>query len=147
MKSLLEYGLLKPGARFFDYGWGQGADIRGLQALGHVADGWDPVHRADSAKGPAEVVNLGGIERRRGKDRIMTGQNQGGLQVAGWRSGAGGAVWHELCRQDGGDPDSHLPTTSHAKLKLAAGMRSKAAATTNAIWSRIHDSRPDPFTA
>src|SRR5204863_5300454 len=41
VKSLLEYGLVKSGRTFFDYGCGQGADFRGLQALGYEADGWD----------------------------------------------------------------------------------------------------------
>ncbi len=59
VKSLLEYGLLKNGTTFFDYGCGQGSDVRGLQALGHQADGWDPVHRPEIAKRDAEIVNLG----------------------------------------------------------------------------------------
>ena len=59
VKSLLEYGLLRPGATFFDYGCGQGADFRGLQGLGYDADGWDPVFRPDAAKREADLVNLG----------------------------------------------------------------------------------------
>jgi hypothetical protein len=59
VKSLLEYGLLAPGSSFFDYGCGQGADVRGLQALGHAAEGWDPVFRPDVEKREADVVNLG----------------------------------------------------------------------------------------
>lgn len=59
VKTLLEYGMLKSGTTFFDYGCGQGSDVRGLQALGHQADGWDPVHRPEVAKRPADVVNLG----------------------------------------------------------------------------------------
>jgi len=59
VKTLLEYGMLKPGASFFDYGCGQGSDVRGLQALGHQAEGWDPVHRPEVAKREADVVNLG----------------------------------------------------------------------------------------
>jgi len=35
VKSLLEYGVLEPGRTFFDYGCGQGSDVRGLQALGY----------------------------------------------------------------------------------------------------------------
>lgn len=58
-KSLLEYGLLKTGSSFFDYGCGQGTDIRGLQALGYAADGWDPVHRRETTKQSADIVNLG----------------------------------------------------------------------------------------
>jgi DNA phosphorothioation-associated putative methyltransferase len=59
VKTLLEYGMLKPGMTFFDYGCGQGSDVRGLQALGHQAEGWDPVHRPRVAKREADVVNLG----------------------------------------------------------------------------------------
>jgi hypothetical protein len=59
VKTLLEYGLLKGGTTFFDYGCGQGSDMRGLRALGHEADGWDPVHRADGPKREADIVNLG----------------------------------------------------------------------------------------
>ncbi len=59
VKTLLEYGMLKAGSTFFDYGCGQGSDVRGLLALGHDAAGWDPVHRADGAKREADVVNMG----------------------------------------------------------------------------------------
>lgn len=59
VKTLLEYGMLKTGATFFDYGCGQGSDVRGLQGLGHDADGWDPVHRAATAKRAADIVNMG----------------------------------------------------------------------------------------
>jgi hypothetical protein len=59
VKSLLEYGVLKTGASFFDYGCGQGSDVRGLQGLGYQAEGWDPVFRRDVPKREAEVVNLG----------------------------------------------------------------------------------------
>lgn len=59
VKTLLEYGMLKAEATFFDYGCGQGSDVRGLQALGHVAEGWDPVHRPEVAKREADIVNMG----------------------------------------------------------------------------------------
>lgn len=59
VKSLIEYGLLKSWTTFFDYGCGQGSDMRGLQGLGHDADGWDPVHRPDGRKREADIVNLG----------------------------------------------------------------------------------------
>jgi len=59
VKSLLEYGMLKSSTTFFDYGCGQGSDVRGLQGLGHDANGWDPVHRPDGQKREADVVNLG----------------------------------------------------------------------------------------
>ncbi len=59
VKTLMEYGLLKLGVTFFDYGCGQGNDVNGLRALGHEADGWDPVHRPDVPKRNSQVVNLG----------------------------------------------------------------------------------------
>ena len=59
VKTLLEYGMLKAGVTFFDYGCGQGSDVRGLQALGHAAEGWDPVHRPDIKKREADIVNMG----------------------------------------------------------------------------------------
>ena len=59
VKTLLEYGMLKAEATFFDYGCGQGSDVRGLQALGHVAEGWDPVHRPEVTKREADIVNMG----------------------------------------------------------------------------------------
>lgn len=59
VKSLLEYGMLKAGTTLFDYGCGQGSDTRGLRALGHEAEGWDPVHRPGVAKREADIVNLG----------------------------------------------------------------------------------------
>jgi hypothetical protein len=59
VKTLMEYAMLKPGTTFFDYGCGQGTDVRGLAALGHEAEGWDPVHRPEVAKREADVVNLG----------------------------------------------------------------------------------------
>ena len=59
VKSLLEYGLLKSGTTFFDYGCGQGSDVRGLQGLGYEAAGWDPVHHAAVPKREADIVNMG----------------------------------------------------------------------------------------
>lgn len=59
VKTLLEYGMLKAEATFFDYGCGQGSDVRGLQALGHAAEGWDPVHRPEVTKREADIVNMG----------------------------------------------------------------------------------------
>lgn len=43
----------------FDYGCGRGDDLRHLAAMGVRASGWDPMHRPDSARLPADVVNLG----------------------------------------------------------------------------------------
>ena len=50
---------MKSSNTFFDYGCGQGSDVRGLKGLGHDAHGWDPVHRPDGQKREADVVNLG----------------------------------------------------------------------------------------
>jgi DNA phosphorothioation-associated putative methyltransferase len=51
--------LLLPGASFFDYGCGRGDDVRRLISLGYEASGWDPVHRPDTQRRAADVVNLG----------------------------------------------------------------------------------------
>jgi hypothetical protein len=59
VKSLLEYGMLKSGDVFLDYGCGQGSDVRGLQGVGHTAEGWDPVHQPKAKKREADVVNMG----------------------------------------------------------------------------------------
>lgn len=59
VKSLLEYAILRPGLTFFDYGCGQGSDVRGLCGLGYEAAGWDPVFRPETIKVKADVVNLG----------------------------------------------------------------------------------------
>jgi hypothetical protein len=61
VKGLLEYGLLQSEITFFDYGCGQGGDVKGLQGLGYHADGWDPVFRPDAPKLEADIVNLGYI--------------------------------------------------------------------------------------
>lgn len=59
VKTLLEFGMLKAGRSVFDYGCGQGSDIRGLAALGHEVSGWDPVHRTEGQRREADIVNLG----------------------------------------------------------------------------------------
>jgi DNA phosphorothioation-associated putative methyltransferase len=59
VKTLLEYGQLRNGVSFFDYGCGLGADVRGLKELGYQAAGWDPVHAPNEERTPSEVVNLG----------------------------------------------------------------------------------------
>jgi DNA phosphorothioation-associated putative methyltransferase len=51
--------VLAPGSSVFDYGCGRGDDLRHLQALGYVADGWDPAHRPHAECQSADVVNLG----------------------------------------------------------------------------------------
>src|SRR6202012_1012648 len=43
----------------FDYGCGQGDDLRGLAAAGIQARGWDPHYARDAEISPADIVNLG----------------------------------------------------------------------------------------
>jgi DNA phosphorothioation-associated putative methyltransferase len=59
MALLVRHGLIKPGVRVFDYGCGQGDDLRILMAGGHEASGWDPHFRPEDARTQASVVNLG----------------------------------------------------------------------------------------
>lgn len=59
MALLVRHGLIKPGVKVFDYGCGQGDDLRILAASGHEASGWDPHFRPDDGRTPAPVVNLG----------------------------------------------------------------------------------------
>jgi len=59
VQALLRHALLTPGETFFDYGCGRGDDVRGLQANGFAAQGWDPHYAAGEARLAADVVNLG----------------------------------------------------------------------------------------
>jgi DNA phosphorothioation-associated putative methyltransferase len=59
LKLILENNLLSKGEAFFDYGCGHGDDIAVLEKLGHRAAGWDPHHRPEAERAPAEIVNLG----------------------------------------------------------------------------------------
>jgi DNA phosphorothioation-associated putative methyltransferase len=59
VKSLLEYGILRNGMSFFDHGCGQGSDVKGLQGLGYLAEGWDPVFRPNGPRRQVDIVNLG----------------------------------------------------------------------------------------
>ncbi|MBF0230736.1 MAG: DNA phosphorothioation-associated putative methyltransferase [Desulfamplus sp.] len=59
IQTLMEYDLLNQETTFFDYGCGQGDDIKALQQLGFKAVGWDPVFQPLSPKIPSEIVNLG----------------------------------------------------------------------------------------
>ena len=58
VKSLLANGLLE-GKRVFDYGCGQGDDVKALTKAGIDATGWDPFFVPNTQKNPADVVNLG----------------------------------------------------------------------------------------
>jgi DNA phosphorothioation-associated putative methyltransferase len=59
MALLVRHGLVKPGVKVFDYGCGQGDDLRILAVGGIDAVGWDPHFRPDTPRTPAPVVNLG----------------------------------------------------------------------------------------
>ena len=59
MRLALEAELITPESSVFDYGCGLGADITGLAELGIQVNGWDPVHRPDAERKPADLVNLG----------------------------------------------------------------------------------------
>jgi DNA phosphorothioation-associated putative methyltransferase len=59
MALMARHNLVKPGVRVFDYGCGQGDDLRILNASGIEADGWDPYFRPQSERLAAPVVNLG----------------------------------------------------------------------------------------
>lgn len=59
MALLVRHGLIKSGVKVFDYGCGQGDDLRILAAGGVEANGWDPHFRADAPRSAAPVVNLG----------------------------------------------------------------------------------------
>lgn len=56
---LVRFGVLRPGVTMFDYGCGQGDDLRALIAGGIEAAGWDPHFAPDNPRVPADVVNLG----------------------------------------------------------------------------------------
>ncbi len=59
VKCIIRDQLLEACSSFFDYGCGHGEDVRHLGKLGLDCDGWDPVFRPRSPKGPADAVNLG----------------------------------------------------------------------------------------
>lgn len=57
--AMIECGMLTKDDDLFDYGCGIGDDVATLQADGYSAWGWDPAHRPDGRRAPADVVNLG----------------------------------------------------------------------------------------
>ncbi|HIE98780.1 MAG TPA: DNA phosphorothioation-associated putative methyltransferase [Planctomycetes bacterium] len=59
VKCMLRDGLLDDSATYFDYGCGHGQDLDLLASAGISGSGWDPVHRTDGVRSPAQVVNLG----------------------------------------------------------------------------------------
>ena len=56
---MIQLGVIQPGVTVFDYGCGQGDDLRALEAAGIAATGWDPHFCADNPRHAADVVNLG----------------------------------------------------------------------------------------
>jgi DNA phosphorothioation-associated putative methyltransferase len=59
MQMFARHGFIDAYPDVFDYGCGQGDDVRILLKAGISAAGWDPHFRGDEAKRPAELVNLG----------------------------------------------------------------------------------------
>jgi DNA phosphorothioation-associated putative methyltransferase len=59
MRLALGDKLLSPSTSVLDYGCGRGGDIQRLREQGIPCDGWDPVHRPEGPRTPAEIVNLG----------------------------------------------------------------------------------------
>ncbi len=59
VKSLLEFGVLKPELTFFDYGCGHGTDVESLRSMGFQARGWDPAFASSEPKIFSDIVNLG----------------------------------------------------------------------------------------
>ena len=59
MQHLLALGFLDGTRSVFDYGCGQGDDVRLLGAMGVHATGWDPAFRPDHPRIPADIVNIG----------------------------------------------------------------------------------------
>lgn len=59
VRLALTHEVLTPSRTIFDYGCGRGDDLRNLASSGFEAAGWDPAHRPDAPRKPADVVNLG----------------------------------------------------------------------------------------
>jgi DNA phosphorothioation-associated putative methyltransferase len=59
MQMLAKHGFLGAHPDVFDYGCGQGGDLRVLADAGISAAGWDPHFRPDEQKRSADLVNLG----------------------------------------------------------------------------------------
>ncbi|MER8824028.1 DNA phosphorothioation-associated putative methyltransferase [Mesorhizobium sp. M0991] len=59
MSLAVRHGLIRPGVTVFDYGCGQGDDLRALAVAGVEATGWDPHFAPDISLQDAEIVNLG----------------------------------------------------------------------------------------
>lgn len=59
MSLMVQHGVIHTGISVFDYGCGQGDDLRALATAGISAAGWDPHFYPDQSRHAADVVNLG----------------------------------------------------------------------------------------
>ena len=59
VRLAVEAGLIEESSSVFDYGCGQGDDLRTLSALGIQSYGWDPIYSPEERRREADVVNLG----------------------------------------------------------------------------------------
>ncbi|WP_277981125.1 DNA phosphorothioation-associated putative methyltransferase [Sphingomonas phyllosphaerae] len=59
MSLAVRHRLVREGTTVFDYGCGQGGDLRALSSAGVEARGWDPHFAPDEQIFEAEIVNLG----------------------------------------------------------------------------------------
>lgn len=59
MQALWRHGFLDGSRTVFDYGCGQGDDVRALEEAGVSVHAWDPHFRPSAELLPSEVVNLG----------------------------------------------------------------------------------------
>src|SRR5690606_25110914 len=59
MSLAVRYGLIRPEVTVFDYGCGQGDDLRALASAGVDATGWDPYFAPNMPLREAQIVNLG----------------------------------------------------------------------------------------
>ncbi len=61
VRIAVEANLFQPETTFFDFGCGQGEDIKQIKNLGYASSGWDPYYQPDSKLQSADIVNLGYI--------------------------------------------------------------------------------------
>ncbi|MBG1252220.1 DNA phosphorothioation-associated putative methyltransferase [Burkholderia pseudomallei] len=59
IQAVMRAGLLESCKTVFDFGCGRGDDVRGLQAIGVRAQGWDPHYSPDTQCEAAHIVNIG----------------------------------------------------------------------------------------
>ena len=59
IKTIFEYELVNEDTTIFDYGCGQGDDLKGLIEDGNNATGWDPVYFPNNPRVSSDIVNLG----------------------------------------------------------------------------------------